>query len=140
MSIADRIIEAGPFANGQVLPPELVREIFKTATLNELRAELIELRRKAAAYDRLHAPPAAPDWNAPAPYLYVQWKGTELCGDFHCACGAIGHIDDELFAYAVQCGRCGAIWELPIHMPLIEGRDEPRVLVHVDRDTDGSRQ
>jgi anthranilate phosphoribosyltransferase len=45
VSIADHIIEAGPFAEGQVLPPELVREVFKTARLNELRAELIAGRQ-----------------------------------------------------------------------------------------------
>jgi hypothetical protein len=45
VSIADHIIKAGPFAAGQVLPPELVREVFKTARLNELRDELIAGRQ-----------------------------------------------------------------------------------------------
>lgn len=127
MTFADRIIGNGPFVAGQP-QPDWMR--WPTgADYNELRDELIELRRKAAAYDRLFAPPVAPDWNAPTPNVFVQWKGTELCGDFHCSCGASGHIDD-LFAYSVECGGCGKVWELPINLPLIEGRDEPHVLVH----------
>jgi hypothetical protein len=108
----------------------------RTSELKALHDELIELRRKAAAYDRLFAPPAAPDWKAPPPYIYVQWKGTELCGDFHCECGASGHIDDG-FAYSVLCeGGCGRVWELPVNLPLIVGRDEPHVVVHVDREAE----
>jgi hypothetical protein len=49
VSIADRIVEAGPFSPGQVLEPELVREIFKTGELNALHAELVELRQLRAA-------------------------------------------------------------------------------------------
>jgi hypothetical protein len=41
VSIADRVIDAGPYAAGQTLPVELVRDVFKTAELNELRAELV---------------------------------------------------------------------------------------------------
>jgi hypothetical protein len=45
MTIADRIIDEGPFAEGQVLSPELVREVFRTGRLNELREELIAGRQ-----------------------------------------------------------------------------------------------
>jgi hypothetical protein len=45
VSIADRVIDAGPYAAGQTLPVELVRDVFKTAELNELRAELIAGRQ-----------------------------------------------------------------------------------------------
>lgn len=45
MTLTDRIIENGPYAAGQVLPPELVRDVFKTGELNELRAELIAGRQ-----------------------------------------------------------------------------------------------
>lgn len=39
-------------------------------------------------------------------YGWVQHKGTNLCIDMHCICGAHGHIDDE-FVYSVQCDDCG---------------------------------
>lgn len=45
MSLTDRIIAEGPYAVGQVLSPELVREVFKTAELNQLRDELIAGRQ-----------------------------------------------------------------------------------------------
>jgi hypothetical protein len=49
VSISDRIVEAGPFSPGQVLPPELVQDIFKTGELNALHAELVQLRQLRAA-------------------------------------------------------------------------------------------
>lgn len=42
---------------------------------------------------------------------FIQWKGTEVCMDFHCPCGHHGHIDSG-FAYFVECGGCGALFEL----------------------------
>ncbi len=44
-------------------------------------------------------------------HVFIQWKGTDLCGDFHCTCGAHHHIDAE-FVYEIQCS-CGLIWEMP---------------------------
>jgi len=46
------------------------------------------------------------------PYAFVQWKGTDVCMDFHCECGAHCHFDGY-FAYAVKCPHCGTIWEMP---------------------------
>lgn len=45
MPLTDRIIDAGPYEPGQVLPPELVREVFKTGELNALRDELVAARQ-----------------------------------------------------------------------------------------------
>jgi hypothetical protein len=42
---------------------------------------------------------------------FIQWKGTDLCMDFHCTCGAQSHFDG-FFAYALKC-RCGKVWEMP---------------------------
>ncbi|AIY15816.1 hypothetical protein GUY44_07565 [Pimelobacter simplex] len=42
---------------------------------------------------------------------FIQWKGTTVCLDFYCACGAHGHYDGD-FAYAVRCPTCDAIYEL----------------------------
>ena len=38
---------------------------------------------------------------------WIQWKGTDVCMDVHCACGHHGHIDGDFF-YRYQCPKCGA--------------------------------
>lgn len=43
--------------------------------------------------------------------MFIQWKGTNLCMDFHCPCGVDGHVDAD-FAYNVQCHGCGAVYEM----------------------------
>ena len=46
-------------------------------------------------------------------YVFIQWKGTNPCMDFHCDCGAHHHVCGDYFCYALKCGECGAIWEMP---------------------------
>lgn len=46
------------------------------------------------------------------PSAYIQWKGTDVCMDFHCKCGAFCHYDGD-FAYIVKCPHCGTLWEMP---------------------------
>lgn len=43
--------------------------------------------------------------------MFIQWKGTRVCLDFHCPCGTNGHLDDD-FAYFVECDGCGAVYEM----------------------------
>lgn len=43
--------------------------------------------------------------------MFIQWKGTEICLDFYCPCGAHGHLDDS-FAYFVKCPECGQVYEM----------------------------
>jgi hypothetical protein len=43
--------------------------------------------------------------------MFIQWKGTEVCLDFHCPCGAHCHLDSG-FAYFVQCPHCDSIFEM----------------------------
>ena len=43
--------------------------------------------------------------------MFLQWKGTDVCLDFDCRCGASGHLDGY-FAYAVRCTSCGTIYQL----------------------------
>ncbi len=50
-----------------------------------------------------------------APGAFVQWKGTDVCMDFYCDCGAHGHFDG-FFAYTVKCQHCGTTWEMPVHL------------------------
>lgn len=43
--------------------------------------------------------------------MFIQWKGTDLCMDFHCPCGAHCHVDAS-FAYYVRCGACGQVYQM----------------------------
>lgn len=48
----------------------------------------------------------------PEPSAFIQWKGTDVCMDFHCECGAFCHFDGD-FAYTVKCPHCSTVWEMP---------------------------
>ena len=50
--------------------------------------------------------------NIDDPHAFIQWKGTDVCMDFHCDCGAQCHFDGA-FAYAVKCPHCGTVWQMP---------------------------
>lgn len=47
-----------------------------------------------------------------AAHAFVQWKGTDLCMDFYCDCGAQLHFDGD-FAYCVKCPHCLTVYEMP---------------------------
>lgn len=54
------------------------------------------------------------DWairELPEPHAFIQWKGTNVCGDYYCLCGDSFHVDAD-FAYAVQCPGCGRRYEV----------------------------
>lgn len=74
------------------------------------------------------------------PHGWIQWKGTDLCMDFHCACGEHTHIDCN-FVYAVKCGACGKVYRLNAHVEAIEVEDEESC--HIEpkvTDWDGSKE
>jgi len=48
----------------------------------------------------------------------IQWKGTDVCLDFSCACGGSGHVDGE-FVYAIQCADCGTTYAMPRTVQLV---------------------
>lgn len=50
---------------------------------------------------------------------WIQWKGTNVCMDFYCACGAHLHIDDE-FCYHVKCMHCGSVYMMNGHVEAIK--------------------
>src|SRR5262245_24727509 len=58
------------------------------------------------------------------PHNFIQWKGTDVCMDVYCKCGAHTHLDAE-FAYYVQCGKCGTIWELANFVEMREVERQP---------------
>jgi hypothetical protein len=53
------------------------------------------------------------------PHGWIQWKGTSVCMDVHCECGAHGHIDAN-FAYHLVCKNCYRIYYVDGHVKLIE--------------------
>lgn len=63
----------------------------------------------------------------PVPYGGIQWKGTNVCIDIHCTCGAHLHADEE-FLYHVRCGKCKKLWHVSGYVKLlpVEGDDLKR--------------
>ena len=51
------------------------------------------------------------------PHIWVQWKGTDVCCDIYCKCGAHLHFDGD-FLYHFQCGRCKQVWESGTHVKI----------------------
>lgn len=57
------------------------------------------------------------------PYVFLQWKGTDACMDFHCLCdrenepAGVGHFDG-FFASYLKCVRCGRVYKLPTNLEL----------------------
>lgn len=57
--------------------------------------------------------------NHKPPMAFIQYKGTELCADFHCKCGVRGHLDGD-FIYFVRCKSCGTSYEVGSFVRLYE--------------------
>lgn len=53
----------------------------------------------------------------------IQWKGTDVCMDFTCGCGASDHIDG-FFVCAVKCPKCDTLWVMPITLHPVRAGDE----------------
>lgn len=69
------------------------------------------------------------------PHGWIQWKGTDVCMDVHCACGAHLHFDAD-FVYYVKCSHCKKVFMCNGHIELIEIENEPENCVHVGTDDD----
>lgn len=63
-------------------------------------------------YDLVNSTPSPPSAS-------IQWKGTDVCLDFYCDCGAQSHFDGY-FCYAIQCAQCGKIYGLRPEIKLVE--------------------
>ena len=66
---------------------------------------------------------------AASPHGWLQWKGTDACIDFRCACNDLHHYDG-LFAYQVRM-PCGRVYALAPEIMLIE-LDAPLLPDEVD--------
>ena len=54
----------------------------------------------------------------PEPGTFVQWKGTDICMDWWCACGTGQHVDGY-GVYAVRCVYCAREWALSPRLRLV---------------------
>ncbi len=75
--------------------------------------------------DPVHDPPFD------GPHGWIQFKGTNVCMDVHCECGAITHIDAE-FCYAVICCECRREYEVNGSVKLVlvppgKARHDPKI-------------
>lgn len=62
------------------------------------------------------------------PHGWIQWKGTDVCMDVYCLCGAHTHIDAEFLHY-VQCSRCGRVYMTNGHIELVPLADAEAIEV-----------
>jgi hypothetical protein len=62
---------------------------------------------------------------------FIQWKGTDVCMDLICPCGASHHFDMG-FLYAYRCPACGKTYELGTEVTVTEVTDWRGALVVPD--------
>jgi hypothetical protein len=60
----------------------------------------------------------------------MQWKGTDVCLDFHCICGADEHVHGD-FVYGIRCTACGRVYTMPDTLILREGELDNDIVVDV---------
>jgi len=66
------------------------------------------------------------------PYGRIQWKGTNVCMDVYCSCGASYHIDGD-FVYYVRCLACDKVFATGTNIELIEVPEpESSICTHSD--------
>lgn len=58
------------------------------------------------------------------PHAWIQWKGTDVCADIHCACGVHSHLDAG-FAYFVRCPGCKQVYAMGPSVPLVPLSEGP---------------
>lgn len=70
------------------------------------------------------------------PVGWIQWKGTSVCMDVHCACGELTHIDGD-FTYLIQCGKCKRVYWPNAYIKLVELKGDDLILANKCNDGDG---
>lgn len=61
------------------------------------------------------------------PYGWIQWKGTDVCMDVRCACGARMHVDGE-FVYHLECSQCDRVYAVGAYVKLVELTDPNHIV------------
>ncbi len=64
------------------------------------------------------------DTKSGEPHGWIQWKGTDVCMDLHCACGELSHVDTD-FVYHMECPYCHRVYFCNGHIELIELENKP---------------
>lgn len=84
--------------------------------------------------DRSHLDIESPQFRD-VPHIWIQWKGTDVCCDIRCACGARLHFDGD-FMYFIKCPECGQHWEIGTHVRMypVEADDSRPCLQHPEGD------
>lgn len=55
---------------------------------------------------------------------WIQWKGTDVCMDIHCVCGADDHYDGQFF-YFYECPSCSRVFGVGQNIKFVElNKDE----------------
>lgn len=67
------------------------------------------------------------------PHGWIQWKGTQICMDVHCKCGAHLHVDDD-FVYHIECPECSTVYMCNGHIELIELQERPEYVITLDKE------
>jgi len=68
--------------------------------------------------------------------VFIQWKGTDVCLDFHCyRCNTFAHFDGD-FAYVLKCPVCETHYEMPSVVPLKETARRTCVQVPTDPESE----
>lgn len=57
------------------------------------------------------------------PYVYIQYKGTDICCDVNCSCGYHAHID-TIGLYRYACPKCKKVFALVHNVKLLEIPEE----------------
>lgn len=81
----------------------------------------------------------AQDTQEGKPHGWIQWKGTNVCMDVRCACGAFGHVDAG-FTYYVLCPHCGRKYFVNGHVELIEVASKEVDLTVIEMSRDSSME
>ncbi len=71
------------------------------------------------------------EYERPAPNAFIQWKGTDVCGDYYCTCGASWHIDSD-FVYFVRCPACKQGYQVGCKVTLYPLTPDQCALVEAD--------
>lgn len=82
------------------------------------------MSERVSVYDLVSAHPVEKA-TGEGPHGWIQWKGTNVCMDVHCACGELTHVDAD-FAYVIKCGACGRMYGTGMNVVLVEIPTERR--------------